>query len=177
MQEALSSARQCLERARQRVAVNADKHRRDEQYQPGDLVLLSTRNIKFRGKKINKLMPKYIGPFKIRGKVGSVAYKLQLPDKYQLHPTFHVVLLRRYQTDPRRVLVNQPDDEIEGEKNLRSRGFLTIKTVRNLVDHELSDGTFSLDGKGTLPVKTPGNQKITLGNVRMPCKNIILAGD
>ena len=127
MQEALSSARQCLERARQRAAVNADKHRRDEQYQPGDLVLLSTRNIKFRGKKISKLMPKYIGPFKIKGKVGSVAYKLQLPDKYRLHPTFHVALLRRYQTDPRRVSENQPDDEIEGENYFK---------VERILDHQ-----------------------------------------
>jgi hypothetical protein len=75
MQEALSTARQ-------RAAMNADKHRRDEHYQPGDMVLLITRNIKFREKKACKLMPKYIGPLKISGKVGSVPHKLQLPDKY-----------------------------------------------------------------------------------------------
>jgi hypothetical protein len=36
----------------------------------------------FRGRKTSKLMPKYIGPYKISGRVGSVAYKLQKPDKY-----------------------------------------------------------------------------------------------
>jgi hypothetical protein len=115
MQEALSTARQCLERARRRATLNADKHRRDEQYQPGDMVLLSTRNIKFRGKKTSKLIPKYIGPFKIINKVGLVAYKLQLPDKYHLHPTFHVALLRRYQTDLTRITASQPEEELDGE--------------------------------------------------------------
>ncbi len=59
----------------------------------------------------------------------------------------------------------------------RSREFLTIRTVRNPVDHEPPDGTFSLDGKVTLPARIPGNQKITSGNVKMPCRNTILAED
>jgi hypothetical protein len=91
------------------------------------MVLLSTRNIKFRGKKTSKLMPKYIGPFKIINKVGSVAYKLQLPDKYRLHPTFHVALLRRYQTDPTRITASQPEQELDGEDYFK---------VERILDHQ-----------------------------------------
>jgi hypothetical protein len=95
--------------------MNADNHSRDEQYRPRELVLLNARNIKFRGKKTSKLMPKYIRPFKISGRVGSVVYKLQLPDKYRLHPTCHVDLLRRFSNRPEKGISNQLDDEIEGE--------------------------------------------------------------
>ena len=38
-----------------------------------------------------KLSPRYIGPYKILKKVGSVAYELDLPnDLAKVHPVFHV---------------------------------------------------------------------------------------
>jgi hypothetical protein len=48
---------------------------------------------------------------------------------------------------------------------LRSRRFLTIRTVRNPIDHEPFDGIFSSYGKVTLPATIPRKQKITSGNI------------
>ncbi|GKE92357.1 hypothetical protein Tco_1573452 [Tanacetum coccineum] len=46
--------------------------------------------------KRGKLNPRYIGPFKIIAKVGTVAYRLELPEKLsRVHSTFHVLKLKK----------------------------------------------------------------------------------
>ena len=48
-----------------------------------------------------KLNPRYIGPFSILVRVGSLAYRLQLPDSMaDVHPIFHVSMLRKFLRDP-----------------------------------------------------------------------------
>ena len=56
------------------------------------------------GKK-EKLTPRYIGSFEILERIGVVAYRLALPpDISQVHPVFHVSMLKRYILDPSHVL-------------------------------------------------------------------------
>jgi hypothetical protein len=48
-----------------------------------------------------KLSPRYIGPFSILARVGSLAYRLQLPESMAgVHPVFHVSMLRKFLRDP-----------------------------------------------------------------------------
>ncbi|GJV91250.1 reverse transcriptase domain-containing protein [Tanacetum coccineum] len=50
--------------------------------------------------KRGKLNPKYVGPSKVMEKVGSVAYKLELPQELsRVHHTFHVSNLKKCYTD------------------------------------------------------------------------------
>jgi hypothetical protein len=47
-----------------------------------------------QAKKDNKLSPKYYVPYKVLQKIGSMAYKLELPGSSQVHPVFHVSCLK-----------------------------------------------------------------------------------
>ncbi len=46
-------------------------------------------------KKDNKLPPKYYGPYKVLQKIGTMAYKLELPTSSREHPIFHVSCLKK----------------------------------------------------------------------------------
>ena len=49
--------------------------------------------------------PRYIGPFEILKRVGTLAYELALPPSLSgIHGTFHVSMLRKYIADPSHVL-------------------------------------------------------------------------
>ena len=51
--------------------------------------------------KRGKLSPRFIGPFEILERVGTVAYRLALPPSMLgVHEVFHVSMLRRYTPDP-----------------------------------------------------------------------------
>lgn len=98
MQDALTEAKKHLEAAQQRMKHYADKKRSvDPKFDVGSEVLLSTKNIKLKHPGSTKLLPKWIGPFKVIKKISSVAFKLELPDTLtKLHPVFHSSLLKPY---------------------------------------------------------------------------------
>ena len=48
-----------------------------------------------------KLLPEWIGPFDVSERIGSVAYRLMLPENMRIHNVFHVSLLEQYRTDGR----------------------------------------------------------------------------
>ena len=55
--------------------------------------------------KRRKLSPRFIGPFKILERVGTIAYWLALPpNMLGVHEVFHVSMLRRYTLDPDHVV-------------------------------------------------------------------------
>jgi len=79
---------------------NADARGRKnmEKFSVGDLVLLSTDNLKdnvISNLGSHKLLPKYIGPYKVT-KCNGHAYTLNMPTSMRLHPTFYVGRLKRY---------------------------------------------------------------------------------
>ena len=75
-----------------------DRRHRDVHYTAGDLVLLSTRNLRMKGTP-GKLQRRFVGLFQVIEAIGKQAYKLSsLPDDWRIHPVFHVSLLKDWRT-------------------------------------------------------------------------------
>nr|GEV46394.1 putative reverse transcriptase domain, ribonuclease H-like domain, aspartic peptidase domain protein [Tanacetum cinerariifolium] len=66
--------------------------------------------------KRGKLNPRYIGPFKISARVGTVAYRVELPEQLsRVYSTFHISKLKKYMADEPLAI---PLDEIQVDDKL-----------------------------------------------------------
>jgi hypothetical protein len=95
---ALEQAKKNIAEAQKKQSEYANRSRREVKLQVGEWVMLSTENLKLKVEsQTPKLLPKYIGPFKVTRIVNDVAYELDLPANLRFHPVFHISLLKKYQ--------------------------------------------------------------------------------
>jgi hypothetical protein len=84
-------------------------------------------------KKDNKLAPKYYAPYEVLQRIGSVAYKLELPPFSRVHPIFHVSCLNKVIGNNISVQTILPAINDEGKIILDQKKILEtrIKQLRN----------------------------------------------
>ncbi|GJS78506.1 putative reverse transcriptase domain-containing protein [Tanacetum coccineum] len=106
-----------------------DLKRKPMEFQVGDRVMLKVspwKGVVHFGKR-GKLNPMYVRPFKVLEKVGSVSYKLELPQELsRVHNTFHVSNLKKYYSDePLAVLLDgiHIDDKLHFVEEPHLQGF------------------------------------------------------
>ena len=90
--------RKNLVAAQARMKQQADKHRIERTFNVDDWVYLRLQPYRQTTAAVRtslKLSPRFFGPYKILQKIGSVAYKLDLPTCVKIHPVFHVSSLKR----------------------------------------------------------------------------------
>ncbi|GJR14228.1 putative reverse transcriptase domain-containing protein [Tanacetum coccineum] len=91
-----------IQAARDRQKSYAGVRRKPLEFQVRDKVMLKVSSWKgvIRFSKRGKLNPHYIRPFKIIAKVGTIAYRHELPEKFsRVHSTFHVSKLKKCLAD------------------------------------------------------------------------------
>ncbi|WVZ84255.1 hypothetical protein U9M48_031307 [Paspalum notatum var. saurae] len=96
-----------LKRAQSRQKSYSDKRRRPLVFEEGDQVYLRVSPVKgvHRLGVKGKLAPRYVGPFKITERCGSLAYRLELPPHLAtVHDVFHVSQLKKCLRVPEEVV-------------------------------------------------------------------------
>jgi len=107
-----------MKEAQDRQNSYVDNRQRPLEFQIGDMVFLNVAPwkhvIRFGMK--GKLAPRYIGPYKIIEKIGTIAYRILLPPHLdRIHNVFHVSMLRKADLDPTRIF---PQISMEVQEDL-----------------------------------------------------------
>lgn len=130
--DAVELAKASWRSAQDRQAQYANQKRRHHEFKVGDQLLLSTKNVRLKNPGARKLLPKWIGPYKVVKRIGAVAYQLDLPSNMKLHDVFHISLLREYHSDgtvqPPPPLLIEGEEEFEVDRLLDHRDKYVNKT-------------------------------------------------
>ena len=83
-----------IEKKNAKYVEQVNKRRKYVEFEIDELFWVHLRKDKFPPGEFGKLKPRVDDPFKIIEKIRENAYKLQLPDEYEISPMFNVKDLR-----------------------------------------------------------------------------------
>ena len=89
-----------------------DQHRSEHSFVKADQVFLLLQPYKqtsLKDKVLQKLAPKFYGPYQIIQCIGQVAYKLALSTHSKIHPIFHVSYLKKVMGSNFKAQTNLPE--------------------------------------------------------------------
>jgi len=144
MKLALTAAHNALLTARVKQTVQANKQRRTCPFVVGDLVYISTKNISFPKGTTRKLVPKFVGPYKISQDFGNYSYRIELPSSLRqrgIHDVFHSSLLRIHVPNDDRLFPGRLDEQIP-ELGGTAREWTVDKILSHRGSH--SDASFEV---------------------------------
>ena len=131
MKEIQEKVRAALKKAQEEMKQYADRKRREEdKYQKGDLVILSTKDLKWQMKerRMEKLTEQFISPYKVKRVVSTNAIELELPLTIKIYPVVNISRVRLYKPQiksqravPLQSVVIDREEEYEVEKILNKR--------------------------------------------------------
>jgi len=131
MKKIQEKAKAALGKVQEEMKKFVDRRRKEkEEYRIGDLVLLSTKDLKWqmKGKRSEKLTKRFMGPYKVKRIVSSNAIELELPKSIKIHPVVNVSRVQLYKSQvegqkkiPPKPVIIEEEEEFEVEKILNKR--------------------------------------------------------
>ena len=88
MKEIQEEAKAALGKAQEEMKKYANRKRAEvDEYKVGDLVMLSTKDLKYQmtGRRTEKLTERFVGPYRIKKIISSDAVELELPSTVKIH--------------------------------------------------------------------------------------------
>ena len=113
MEEVQGKAKAALTKVQEEMRQYTDRKKGEAvEYKVEDLVLLSTRDLKWQmvGRSSEKLVEQFVGLYKIKAIISSNVVELELPTTVKIHPVVNVSQIKRYvdQVDGQRKKMPQP---------------------------------------------------------------------
>jgi len=131
MRKIQEKAKAALGKAQEEMKKFADRKRGEgEESKVGDLVLLSTKDLKWqmKGRRSEKLTEHFVGPYKIKGVISSNAVELELPKSIRIHPVVNISRIHLYKPQvegqkkiPPKPVIIKGEEEFKVEKILNKR--------------------------------------------------------
>jgi len=127
-------AKAMLEKVQEEMKRFANRKRGEgEEYKVGDLVLLSTKDLKWqmKGRRSEKLTERFVEPYKVKEIISSNAIELELPKSIRIHPVVNMSRVRLHKPQVERQKKILPKLVIiEGEVEFEVEKILNKRTVR-----------------------------------------------
>ena len=122
-----------LGKAQKEMRKYTDRKRREGvEFKVSNLVLLSTRELKWhmKDKRSEKLMERFVGPYKVKTIILVNAVELQLPPTVHIHPVVNVSKLQMYKLQVEGQKATKPAPVVvEGEKEYEVEKILNKKKI------------------------------------------------
>jgi len=99
MKEIQEEAKAALGKAQEEMKKYANRKRAEvDEYKVGDLVMLSTKDLKYQmtGRRTEKLMERFVGPYRIKKIISSNTVELEPPSTVKIYSVVNVSRIQRY---------------------------------------------------------------------------------
>jgi len=134
MKEIQGEAKAALGKTQEEMKKYVDRKRGDvDEYKVGDLVMLSTKDLKYQmvGRRTEKLTERFVGPYRIKKIVSSNTVELELPSTIKIHLVVNVSRIQRYVGQVEGQRKEQPAPVvIEGEEEWEVERILNKQWIR-----------------------------------------------
>jgi len=148
MKKVHEEAEAALKKTQEEMKRYADRERKEtENWEKGDQVLLSTKDLVFKERLTKKLIERYVGPYMIEEVVSSNAVKLQLPSLMRIHPVVNVSQIVRYKEQVKEQKKEEEKPvEVEGVEEWEIEKILNKKKIRGVVKYLIWWKGFTAEG-------------------------------